>query len=173
MIQTFEVLTNEIPADRKTPKAEVLLQLAWRRIYKVVWNRILHDQDSIRAYDDAKVLQEVAERPLDRFLAEYVMAYNRILLPSYGYKEQMLHYLTKAKCWFDDIPGKDDEVWRYFLYRELVKALLDVDLMFQPIATAQSSDMCIRCPTMPCSCDAPLEREVWAIASPVLSPADK
>lgn len=60
MIQTFEVLTNEIPADRKTPKAEVLLQLAWCRMNKVAWNQILHDQDSIRTYDDVKALQEVA-----------------------------------------------------------------------------------------------------------------
>ena len=138
MIETFEALANEIPSDRKTPKAEALLQLAWSRINKVAWNRILHDQDSIRAYDDAKASLELAERPLDKFLAEYAMAYSMIFMPNYGDKGQMLHHLTEAKRWFDDIPGKDDEVWRYFLHRELLKAVLDADPMFQPIlATAE------------------------------------
>ncbi|MFO0698470.1 MAG: hypothetical protein U0236_04515 [Nitrospira sp.] len=138
MIQTFEALANEIPADRKTPKAEALLQLAWSRINKVAWNRILHDQDSVRAYDDAKAALELAEQPLEKFLAEYTMAYSMIFMPNYGDKGQMLHHLTEAKRWFDDIPGKDDEVWRYFLHRELLKAVLDADPIFQPIlATAE------------------------------------
>ena len=135
MIETFEALANEIPSDRKTPKAEALLQLAWSRINKVAWNRILHDQDSIRAYDDAKASLELAERPLDKFLAEYAMAYSMIFMPNYGDKGQMLHHLTEAKRWFDEIPGKDDDVWRYFLHRELLKAVLDADPMFQPILT--------------------------------------
>lgn len=133
MIQTFEALVDDIPADRKGLKAEALLQLAWSRINKVAWNRILHDQDSIRAYDDAKASLDLAERPLDKFLAEYTMAYSMIFMPNYGDKGQMLHHLTEAKRWFDEIPGKDDEVWRYFLHRELLKAVLDADPMFQPI----------------------------------------
>lgn len=138
MIETFEALANEIPSDRQTPKAEALLQLAWSRINKVAWNRILHDQDSIRAYDAAKASLELAERPLDKFLAEYAMAYSMIFMPNYGDKGQMLHHLTEAKRWFDEIPGKDDDVWRYFLHRELLKAVLDADPMFQPIlATAE------------------------------------
>ena len=138
MIETFEALVNDIPADRKWPKAEALLQLAWSRINKVAWNRILHDQDSVRAYDNAKASLEIAERPLDRFLAEYTMAYSMIFMPNYGDKGQMLHHLTKAKRWFDDIPGKDDEVWRYFLHTERLKAVLDADPLFQPIlATAE------------------------------------
>lgn len=138
MIETFEALVNDIPADRKGPKAEALLQLAWSRINKVAWNRILHDQDSVRAYDNAKASLEIAERPLDKFLAEYTMAYSMIFMPNYGDKGQMLHHLTKAKRWFDDIPGKDDEVWRYFLHTERLKAVLDADPLFQPIlATAE------------------------------------
>ena len=133
MSETFDALVNEIPADRKGLKAEALLQLAWSRINKVAWNRILHDQDSIRAYDNAKASLELAERPLDKFLAEYTMAYSMIFMPNYGDKGQMLHHLTEAKRWFDEIPGKDDEVWRYFLHRELLKAVLNADPMFQPI----------------------------------------
>jgi len=64
--------------------------------------------------------------------------HSMIFMPNYGDKGQMLHHLTEAKRWFDDIPGKDDDVWRYFLHRELLKAVLDADPMFQPIlATAE------------------------------------
>ncbi|MBS0149421.1 MAG: hypothetical protein JSR31_00670 [Nitrospira sp.] len=133
MIETFEALVNEIPADRKTPKAEALLQLAWSRINKVAWNRILHDPDSVRAYENAKASLELTERPLDKFLAEYTMAYSMIFMPNYDDKGQMLHHLTEAKRWFDEIPGKDDDVWRYFLHSELLKAVLDADPVFQPI----------------------------------------
>jgi hypothetical protein len=136
MIETFEALVNEIPGDRKGPKAEALLQLAWSRINKVAWNRILHDPDSVRAYDNAKASLELAERPLDKFLAEYTMAYSMIFMPNYGDKGQMVHHLTEAKRWFDDMPGKDDDIWRYFLHRELLKAVLDADPMFQPILAA-------------------------------------
>ena len=138
MIETFEALVNDIPADRKGHKAEALLQLAWSRINKVAWNRILHDQDSVRAYDNAKASLELAEQPLDKFLAEYTMGYSMIFMPNYSDKGQMLQHLTEAKRWFNDIPGKNDEVWRYFLHRELLKAVLDADPMFQPIlATAE------------------------------------
>ena len=138
MIQTFEALINDIPADRKSLKTEALLQLAWSRINKVAWNRILHDQDSVRAYEDANASLELAERPLDKFLAEYAMAYSMIFMPNYGDKGQMLHHLTEANRWFNDIPGKDDEVWRYFLHSSLLKAVLDADPIFQPIlATAE------------------------------------
>ncbi|TKB70729.1 MAG: hypothetical protein E8D52_01155 [Nitrospira sp.] len=136
MIETFEALVKDIPADRKTPKAEALLQLAWSRINKVAWNRILHDPDSVRAYEDAQASSALAELPLDKFLAEYTMAYSMIFMPGYGDKGKMLQHLTEAKRWFDDIPGKDDEVWRYFLASEGLKAVLDADPMFQPILAA-------------------------------------
>jgi hypothetical protein len=44
--------------------------------------------------------------------------------------------LTETKRRFDEIPGKDDEVWRYFLASEGLKAVLDADPMFQPILAA-------------------------------------
>ncbi|MFO0705945.1 MAG: hypothetical protein U0412_03740 [Nitrospira sp.] len=138
MIQTFESLVKDIPEARKTPKAEALLQLAWSRINKVAWNRILHDPESVRAYNDAQASLEQAELPLDKFLAEYAMAYSMIFMPNYDDKAKMLRHLTEAKRWFDEIPGKSDEVWRYFLHSELLKAVLDADPQFQPIlATAE------------------------------------
>lgn len=136
MIETFESLIKDIPTDRRATKTQALLQLAWSRINKVSWNRILHDPDSVRAYENAKTASAIAESPLDRFLAEYTMAYSMMFMPDYGDKRQMLQHLTEAKRWFDEIPGKDDEVWRYFLYSELLKAVLDADPMFQPILAA-------------------------------------
>jgi len=133
MIETFEALVNDIPADLRMPRAAALVQLAWSRITKVAWNRILHDPDSVRAYEDAQASSALAELPLDKFLAEYTMAYSMIFMPNYGDKSQMLRHLTDAKRWFDEIPGKDDEVWRYFLHSELLKAVLDADPMFQPL----------------------------------------
>ena len=66
MIETFEALVKDIPNNRKTPKAEALLQLAWSRINKVAWNRILHDPESLRAYSDADASLANAELPLDQ-----------------------------------------------------------------------------------------------------------
>lgn len=137
MIDTFEALVRDIPTDRKTQKAEALLHLAWSRINKVAWNRILHDPDSVRAYEEALASAALAELPIDKFLAEYTMAYSMIFMPDYGDKSRMLRHLTEAKRWFDDIPGKDDEVWHYFLHTELLKAVLDADPMFQPILAAE------------------------------------
>ncbi len=133
MIETFDALVRDIPDNRKTPKAEALLQLAWSRINKVAWNRILHDPDSLQAYADAEKSAALAELPIDKFLAEYTMAYSMIFMPDYGDKAKMLRHLTDAKRWFDEVPGKDDAVWRYFLHSELLKAVLDADPTFQPI----------------------------------------
>lgn len=136
MIETFEALVKDIPANRKTPKAEALLQLAWSRINKVAWNRILHDPESLRAYADAEASLATAELPLDKFLAEYTMAYSMIFMPDYGDKTKMFQHLKEAKRWFDEVPGNNDDVWRYFLHSELLKAVLDADPTFQPILAA-------------------------------------
>ncbi len=136
MIQTFESLVKEIPENRKTPKAEAQLQLAWSRITKVAWNRILHDPESERAYADAEASLANAELPLDKFLAEYTMAYSMIFMPNYGDKAKMLHHLTEAKRWFDQVPGKSDEIWRYFIQTSLLKAVMDADPSFSPLLAA-------------------------------------
>ena len=136
MIETFEALVKDVPADRKTPKSEALLQLAWSRINKVAWNRILHDPDSVRAYEDALASAALAELPIDKFLAQYTMAYSMVFMPDYGDKTQMLQHLTEAKRWFEEIPGKDDAVWRYVLASEGLKAVIDADPMFQPLLAA-------------------------------------
>ncbi len=137
-IETHEALVKDIPDTRKSAKAEALLQLAWSRLHKSAWNRILHDPEINRAYADAEASLVVADLPLDKFLAEYTMAYSMIFMPNYGDKAKLLHHVTEAKRWFDEVPGKTDEVWRYFLHSELLKAVLDADPIFQPIlATAE------------------------------------
>jgi len=133
MIETFELLAFEIPEHRKTPRAEILLQLAWSRINKVSWNRILHDPESGRAYTDAETALGLAELPLDKFLAEYTMAYSMLFMPDFGDKITMLRHLTEAKHWFDQVPGKDEAIWRYFLHTDLLKAVLDADPLFHTI----------------------------------------
>jgi hypothetical protein len=64
------------------------------------------------------------------------MAYSMIFMPDYGDKAKMLEHLTEAKRWFEQVPGKDDGVWRYFLHSELLKAVLDADPTFHPILAA-------------------------------------
>ena len=139
-IETHEALAKEIADTRKSAKAEALLQLAWSRMHKAAWNRILHDPEINRAYADAEASLAVADLPLDKFLAEYTMAYSMIFMPNYGDKTKLLHHVTEAKRWLDEVPGKTDEVWRYFLHSELLKAVLDADPIFQPIlATAEEN----------------------------------
>ncbi|HXX74944.1 MAG TPA: hypothetical protein VEI50_07430 [Nitrospiraceae bacterium] len=132
-IDTDEALVKDIPEGRKAAKAEAMLQLAWSRMHKVAWNRILDDPEINRAYGDAEASLAMAELPIDKFLAEYTMAYCMIFMPNYGDKAKLLHHLTEAKRWFDEVPGKTDEVWRYFLHSELLKAVLDADPSFKPI----------------------------------------
>ena len=132
-IETGEALVKDIPDGRRAAKAEAMLQLAWSRMHKVAWNRIMNDPEITRAYGDAEASLAIADLPLDKFLAEYTMAYCMLFMPNYGDKAKLLHHLTEAKRWFDEVPGKTDEVWRYFLHSELLKALLDADPSFQPI----------------------------------------
>ncbi|MCP9454830.1 MAG: hypothetical protein NNA18_01815 [Nitrospira sp.] len=143
MIQTFEVLVQDIPDHHRSLKVKALLQLAWSRINKVAWNRILHDPDSVRAYADAESALALADLPIDKFFAEYTMAYCMIFMPNYGDKAKLLHHLTEAKRWFDQITDKteqDDVVWHYFLHTELLQAVLAADPIFKPIMTASGEE---------------------------------
>ena len=81
-IQVHEQLVKDVPMERKTAKAEALLQLAWSRINKVAWNRNLDDKDVQAAYQDAEQAAALAEIPLDKFIAEYTKAYSLLFSPS-------------------------------------------------------------------------------------------
>ena len=135
-IETHRSLINAIPAEQRAGRAEALLQLAWSRINKVAWNRILDDSDIRAAYHDADEALALADLPLDKFMAEYTKAYSLLFTPDRD-NRALLERLTEAKRWFAEIPGQSPDIWQFFIRAESLKAVLDADSIFQPmLATA-------------------------------------
>ncbi|HSQ51761.1 MAG TPA: hypothetical protein VLL94_10905, partial [Nitrospiraceae bacterium] len=131
-IETHRSLVKAIPPERRAGKAEALLQLAWSRINKVAWNRILDDSDIRAAYQDADEALALADLPLDKFMAEYTKAYSLLFTPDRD-NRALLERLTEAKRWFAEIPGQTPDVWQFFIGAESLKAVLDADSIFRPI----------------------------------------
>jgi tetratricopeptide (TPR) repeat protein len=131
-ISTLQSLVKAIPAERRASRGEALLQLAWSRISKVAWNRILDDSDIRAAYQDADEALTLADLPLDKFMAEYTKAYSLLFTPDRD-NQALLERLTEAKRWFAEVPGQTPEVWQFFLGAEALKAVLDADPTFQPL----------------------------------------
>lgn len=131
-IATHQSLVKAIPAQRRAGRAEALLQLAWSRINKVAWNRILDDSDIRVAYQDADEALTLADLPLDKFMAEYTKAYSLLFTPDRD-NQAVLERLTEAKRWFAEIPGQTPDIWQFFIGAESLKAVLDADPIFQPI----------------------------------------
>jgi hypothetical protein len=137
-IETHQSLVKAIPAERRAGRAEALLQLAWSKINKVAWNRILDDADIRAAYQDADEALTLADLPLDKFMAEYTKAYSLLFTPDRD-NRAVLERLTEAKRWFAEIPGQTPEIWQFFVGADSLKALLDADPIFQPLLVAQDS----------------------------------
>ena len=131
-IETHHSLVKAIPADQRAGRAEALLQLAWSRINKVAWNRILDDSDIRTAYQDADEALKLADLPLDKFMAEYTKAYSLLFTPDRD-NRALLERLTEAKRWFTEIPGQTPDIWNFFVGAESLKAVLDADPIFQPL----------------------------------------
>jgi hypothetical protein len=131
-IETHRSLINAIPAEQRAGRAEALLQLAWSRINKVAWNRILDDSDIRAAYHDADEALALADLPLDKFMAEYTKAYSLLFTPDRD-NRALLERLTEAKRWFTEIPGQSADIWQFFIRAESLKAVLDADSIFQPM----------------------------------------
>jgi hypothetical protein len=131
-IETHQSLVKAIPAERRGARAEALLQLAWSRINKVAWNRILDDSDIRVAYQDADEALTLADLPLDKFMAEYTKAYSLLFTPDRD-NRAILERLTEAKRWFAEIPGETLEIWQFFIGAESLKAVLDADPLFRPL----------------------------------------
>lgn len=131
-IEVLEKLVKDVPTERKSGKAEALLQLAWARVNKVAWNRNLDDPDVRSAYLDADQALALAELPLDKFIAEYTKAYSLLFSPTRDNRE-MLVLLTEAKKWFAEVPGQNQEIWNFFIGAESLKSVLDADPIFQPL----------------------------------------
>jgi hypothetical protein len=134
-IETHRSLVKAIPAQQRAGRAEALLQLAWSRINKVAWNRILDDSDIRVAYQDADEALTLADLPLDKFMAEYTKAYSLLFTPDRD-NQAVLERLTEAKRWFAEIPGQTPDIWQFFIGAESLKAVLDADPIFQPILAA-------------------------------------
>ena len=131
-IGTHQSLVKAIPPERRAGRAEALLQLAWSRINKVAWNRILDDSDIRTAYQNADEALTLADLPLDKFMAEYTKAYSLLFTPDRD-NRALLERLTEAKRWFAEIPGQTPEIWKFFIGAESLKAVLDADPLFQPL----------------------------------------
>lgn len=134
-IQTHEALVKDLETARPDQRARALLELAWSRISKVAWNRILDDPDIQLAYREAEQAYNLTEDPLDKFMASYTQAYSRLFMPQRD-AALMLTHLTQAKEWFDQTPGATHAAWNFALGRELLKAVLDADPQFQPLLAA-------------------------------------
>ena len=134
-IETHRSLVKAIPPERRAGRAEALLQLAWSRINKVAWSRILDDPDIRVAYQDADEALAFADLPLDKFMAEYTKAYSLLFTPARD-NRAILERLTEAKRWFAEIPGQTPEIWQFFIGAESLKAVLDADPIFQPVLAA-------------------------------------
>ena len=131
-IETHRSLVKSIPPERRAGRSEALLQLAWSRINKVAWNRILDDSDIRAAYQDADEALALADLPLDKFMAEYTKAYSLLFTPDRD-NRALLERLTEAKRWFAEIPGQTPDIWQFFIGAESLKAVLDADSIFQQI----------------------------------------
>jgi hypothetical protein len=131
-IETHEALVKAIPVEQRAGRAEALLQLAWSRINKVAWNRILDDPDIRVAYQDAEDARALADLPLDKFMAEYSKAYSLLFTPDRD-NRALMDRLTEAKRWFVEVPGQTPEIWQFFIGAESLKAVLDADPIFQPL----------------------------------------
>ena len=131
-IETHRSLVEVIPAEQRAGRAEALLQLAWSRVNKVAWNRILGDLNIRAAYQDADEALALADLPLDKFMAEYTKAYSLLFTPDRD-NRALLERLTEAKRWFAEIPGQTPDIWNFFIGAESLKAVLDADPIFHPI----------------------------------------
>jgi hypothetical protein len=136
-IAVHEQLVKDVPAERKTAKAEALLQLAWSRINKVAWNRNLDDKDVRAAYQDADQAGAFAEIPLDKFIAEYTKAYSLLFTPNRD-NGAILQRLTEAKRWFGEVPGNNQQIWDFFIGADSLKSVLDADPIFQPLLASEA-----------------------------------
>ncbi len=134
-IQTHEALLNDIPPERTALRARVLIELAWSRIGKVAWNRSYNDPEIQQAYREAGEALKLADQPLDRFTAAYTMAYSMLFMPNRD-SDTMLSHLMEARRWYEQVPGASQEVWKYWLRQELLKAVLDADPKFKPLLAA-------------------------------------
>lgn len=138
-IEVHEKLALAVSPERKSGKAEALLQSAWSRINKVSWNRNFDDPDVALAYRDADESSKFAEVPLDKFLAEYTKAYSLLFYPKRD-NQAILDRLLEARRWFVEVPGQTQDIWYFFIGSEQLKMVLDADPIFQPLLAGREEN---------------------------------
>jgi tetratricopeptide (TPR) repeat protein len=134
-IATHEAVLKVIPSERTALKARVLLELAWSRIAKVAWNRMLDDPGLVQAYKEAEEAFKLTDRPLDKFTAAYTMAYSLAYMPNRD-NHAMLEKLTEARRWYLQLAGASVDSWRYLLLNDTLKGVVEADPVFKPLLTA-------------------------------------
>lgn len=134
-IATHEALVKDIPSERRAARTEALIQLAWSRIAKVAWNRIFDDPEILQAYKEAGEALTIADLPLDKFMAEYTMAYSMLFMPKRD-NAGILQHLNEAKRWYAEVPGHTPEIWHYFLGNDSLRSVLEADENFKPLLAA-------------------------------------
>jgi hypothetical protein len=133
-IATHEMLVNDVSPERHTLRARVLIELAWSRIAKVSWNRNFDDPAIVQAYKETEEAYKFTDRPLDKFIAAYTMAYSLAFTPRRD-NRTMLEHLTEAQTWYRELTGASPEGWRFLLSNDTLKGVLNSDPIFKPVLT--------------------------------------
>jgi tetratricopeptide (TPR) repeat protein len=131
-IATHEAVLKVIPPERTALRARALLELAWSRIGKIAWNRMLDDPALMRAYKEAEEAYKLTDRPLDKFTATYTMAYAQAYMPNRD-NHVMLEELTEARRWYLELAGASVDSWRYLLLNDTLKGIVEADPAFKPL----------------------------------------
>lgn len=131
-IAVHDALLKDIPPERTAVRARVLIELAWSRIAKVAWNRTFEDPGILQAYKEAEEAYQLADKPLDKFVAAYTMAYSLLFMPQRD-NQKLLERLTEAKTLYLALPGATPASWKYLLSYESLKIVLDADPIFKPL----------------------------------------
>jgi len=134
-IDTHEAVVKDIPPTQTERRARALIELAWSRIAKVAWNRILDDPGIPMAVQEAEEAYKLTDAPVEKFMAAYTVAYGMIFSPTRD-NRAVLDRLTEARDWYLKAPGGSLASWRFLLANDNVKGLVEADPTFQPLFAA-------------------------------------
>ena len=134
-IETHEALVKALPPERGALRARALLESAWSKITMVAFNRRLDNPIIREAHKEAQEALALSTKPLDKFVAEYTMAYSLVYTPDRD-NNAILAHLTKAKEWYFQVKGSSPESWRVLVENETLKPLIDANPSFKQLVAA-------------------------------------
>ncbi len=135
-IKTHEALVKALPPERGALRARALLESAWSKITMVAFNRRLDNPIIREAHQQAAEAFTLSPKPLNKFVAEYTMAYSLVFAPDRDNKA-ILDHLTKAKEWYFKVQGSSPESWRVLVENETLKPLIDANPSFKHLVAAR------------------------------------